>query len=461
MPLSMQRTAGNLLTFESMSQPPWPLRSSLAANPLILPGRSAAPGKSRRSRTTSGARDRTASRSAAEPLPIIAFSHLGWDWVWQRPQQFLSRFGRRHRVLFVETYCSDVAETRIATRVAEGHPKITVLQMHLPAAHWHDGAYIDAERRRALQAVLADELRGEFEQPLLWFYDPMAVVAFAGHLGERGIVYDCMDELAQFRGAPPQLVERERELLRVADVVFCGGQKMRKKRLPLNPNTHFYGTGVDVGHFGAALSDRQALAPEIAALNGAPVLGYFGVVDERMDYELLAKLADARADWHIVMVGPAAKVNPADFPQRPNLHWIGGRKYEQLPALTKGFSVAMMPFALNAATEYINPTKALEYMAAGRPVVSTALGEVKMNFGSVARIARSHDEFIALCAREVAKPSRARIERGLRLAAENTWEAIVAKMEAHIADALATTPDEKAADTQTVTSAALPKLAYV
>lgn len=401
-----------------------------------------------------------APAAAASAPPIIVLSHLGWGWVWQRPQQFLSRFSRRHRVLFVETYCGDVPATRIDLRPAEGYPNLTVLQMHLPASRWHDGAFIDLERRRALQAALAGELRGQFEQPLLWFYDPMAVVAFAGHLRERAIVYDCMDELSQFRGAPPELVERERQLLAVADVVFCGGQKMRKKRLPLNANTHFFGTGVDLEHFGAAQAHALPVAPEIAAFGTAPVLGYFGVVDERIDYELLRKLADARADWHVVMVGPTAKVDPAELPRRPNLHWLGARPYAQLPAIAKGFAVAMMPFALNAATEYINPTKALEYMATGRPVVSTALDEVRMNFGPVARIARTHQEFIALCDREVRAPSRVRIRRGLRLAAENTWEAVVAKMEQHIADVLdgGEAPNAAAA---ALDANPLPKLAYV
>lgn len=366
-------------------------------------------------------------------------------------------------MLFVETYCSDVQSSRVDLRKVEKHPNITVAQLHLPASRWQDGDYIDAERRRVLKATLSGELAGRFDNPLLWFYDPMGVVAFAGHLNEQAVIYDCMDELSQFRGAPPELIARERELLSVADVVFCGGQKMRKKRLPLNANTHFYGTGVDCDHFGAALSDELEVAPEIAKLNGAPVLGYFGVIDERIDYELIAKLADARSDWHIVMVGPTAKVNPAEFPQRPNLHWIGGRTYAQLPALTKGFSVAMMPFALNAATEYINPTKALEYMAAGRPVVSTALDEVRMNFGHVARIAKAHDEFIALCEREVAKPSRTRVARGLKLAAENTWEAIVGKMEKHIADALAANATNESARSEAaaLNPTSLTNLAYV
>jgi glycosyltransferase involved in cell wall biosynthesis len=382
--------------------------------------------------------------------------------VWQRPQQYLSRFAKRHRVLFVENYCSDVATTRVEIKAVEGHPNVTVLQTHMPRAHWNDGTFIDQERRRVLKAALGSELKGQYENPLLWFYDPMAVVSFAGHLKERAIVYDCMDELSQFRGAPPALLERERELLSVADVVFCGGQKMRKKRLPLNSNTHFFGTGVDCVHFGQALQPELKVAPEIAALGSAPVLGYFGVIDERIDYDLLDKLAGSRPDWHVVMVGPTAKVNPADFPKRENLHFIGGRPYADLPSLTKGFTVAMMPFAINAATEYINPTKALEYMAAGRPVVSTALDEVRMNFGKVARIAESHAEFIGFCAKEAEAPSRARVARGLKLAEENTWESNIAKMENHIADVLARgAGSSRSAKSPALQSAKLPRLAYV
>lgn len=366
--------------------------------------------------------------------PIICLCHLSWNWVWQRPQQFLSRFAKKHPVLFVETYCSNVPTSTVQLRMAENHPNVTIAEIHIPQSRWHDGDFVDRERRYALKGALADQLKGKFDNAILWFYDPMAVTAFAGELDERLIVYDCMDELAQFKGAPPELLAREQTLLRQADVVFCGGRKMREKRLPVNPNCHFYGTGVDIAHFGKARTKDLAVAAEIAALKG-PVIGYFGVVDERIDYELLAKLADARSDWHVVMVGPTAKVNPEEFPKRPNLHFIGGRSYDQLPALTKGFSVCMMPFAINAATEYINPTKALEYMAAGRPVVSTAINEVKSNFSSVARVAQNHLEFVSWCVREAEAPSAARVQAGLRMAAENTWEAIAGKMEAHIAEA--------------------------
>jgi glycosyltransferase involved in cell wall biosynthesis len=265
----------------------------------------------------------------------------------------------------------------------------------------------------------------------------MAVTAFAGHCGEQAIAYDCMDELSQFRGAPPALREREQELLTRADVVFCGGRKMRDKRLPANPNCHFFGTGVDCTHFGAARSAELAVDPAIAALPGK-VFGYFGVIDERIDYELLSRLADACPDCSIAMVGPTAKVDPAELPKRANLHWLGARSYADLPAITKGFAVCLMPFALNEATEFINPTKALEYMATGRPVVSTALDEVKANFAGACAIAGSHDEFIALCQRAATAPDRTILDRARALAEQNTWEAIVERMEGHLQNVLRT-----------------------
>lgn len=371
--------------------------------------------------------------AANSPRPVIAICHLGWDWVWQRPQQFLSRLAKRHPLLFVETHRTPHHDSFTRTRPAQNHPEVTILEVHLPAGRWGDGAFIDAERRRILQHRLTHELAGRYDEAILWFNDPMAVTAYAGHLGESMIVYDCMDELTQFNGAPPEMVTRERELIGLADVIFCGGRKMRDKRLPLNPNTHFYGTGVDCVHFGSARSTALAVDAEIAALPG-PVLGYFGVLDERIDYALVAALADAFPEGSIAMVGPVAKVDPAALPRRPNLHWLGGRPYARLPAITKGFAACLMPFARNASTEFINPTKALEYMAAGRPVISTALDEVRTNFSSVAHVADTHAEFIQMCRQETSAPSRARVKRGLKLAAENTWEAITAKMDAHIAD---------------------------
>jgi glycosyltransferase involved in cell wall biosynthesis len=377
---------------------------------------------------------RTSGKAAPEDnpagVPIGCLCHLRGDGGWQRPQQLLSRLALNHPVLFVETYCSEIKESFSHARAAAGHPGVTVLEMHLPGARWHDGAFIDAERRRLLK-IFFHEKAGRYDRPILWFNDPMAVVAFGRTCDERAIVYDCMDELAQFRGAPPGLRERERELLCLSDVVFCGGRKMRERRLPLNPNCHFYGTGVDNAHFGAARTAAQAVDPAIAQLPGK-VLGYFGVIDERIDYELLIRLADADPSWSIAMVGPSAKIDPASLPQRENLFWLGARNYAQLPAIAKGFAVCLMPFALNEATEFINPTKALEYMATGRPVVSTQLDEVKFNFSSECLIAASHDEFVAFCREQIAAPDEDRILSGIDLAAAHSWEATVESMERHL-----------------------------
>jgi glycosyltransferase involved in cell wall biosynthesis len=263
----------------------------------------------------------------------------------------------------------------------------------------------------------------------------MAVTAFAGQLNETLIVYDCMDELSKFRYAPPELPLRETKLLQRADVVFTGGRSLYESKRVANANCHFYGCGVDLAHFGGARKPETAVPAELGKLP-KPVLGYFGVVDERMDYELITKLADANPAWSIVMIGPALKVGTNDLPRRPNLHWLGQRSYAELPAYCKGFDVCLIPFALCEATEFINPTKALEYMATGKPIVSSAVPDVVRNFGSIAKIARDHDEFILHCRDAIERSDEPAIAHGLQLAAESSWESIVAQMESHIAEAL-------------------------
>jgi glycosyltransferase involved in cell wall biosynthesis len=393
------------------------------------------PAERRPTRVKSDIRPGTKSRS---DYPIIVHCHLCWDWVWQRPQQFMSRFSHRHRVLFIETLAPDenLVTPLAQIRRFEKWPNLTLLRLQFPTARWHDGAWVDRERRRLVKQALRGPLRGQFNGAVQWFYDPMAVTAFAGQLREIATVYDCMDELSQFKGAPPEMRAREAELLARADVVFTGGRRMWESKSRHNPNCHFYGCGVDVPHFSKARSAATAIPDDIAALP-KPVLGYFGVVDERIDYDLLAQLAAANPTGSIVMVGPTAKVDPAALPRAKNLHWLGGRDYGELPAYCKGFDACLMPFALNAATEYINPTKALEYMAAGRPIVSSAIYDVVKNFGSVVHVANSHAEFLELCHKAVTRADASRIQEGLEMASANSWESIVEKMEGHIAEALA------------------------
>jgi glycosyltransferase involved in cell wall biosynthesis len=267
-----------------------------------------------------------------------------------------------------------------------------------------------------------------------WFYDPMAVTAFAGHLDEAAIVYDCMDELSLFKGAPPELVRRERELLAIADVVFAGGPKMWKTKRAINRNCFCYGCGVDFEHFGRNRSQGLLCPSELISLN-EPLFGYIGVVDERLDYGLIDALARS-TKGHVVMVGPWTKIDPADLPRRENLHWLGGRDYAELPAYAAAFDVCLMPFALNDATRFINPTKALEYMATGRPLVSTAIEDVVAQFADIVAVAHNRSDFVAFCERAAVQPDTAAVERGLARARSNSWDAIVEKLEAHVLDVL-------------------------
>jgi glycosyltransferase involved in cell wall biosynthesis len=374
--------------------------------------------------------------ASPEPsFPIIVHSHLGWDWVWQRPQQFHSRLSKRHRILFVEGPVPQpgLEAARVSLREVADYPNIVVLQMAMPQHRWQDGAWVDKERRRLVQSVLNGPLGADFADPVQWFYDPMAVTSFAGHLGETAIVYDCMDQLSQFRGAPSELVRRERELLAIADVVFAGGPKICEEKRPQNANCYSIGCGVDAAHFAKAKDPRTPVPPDVADLPG-PVFGYIGVVDERLDYELIATVADGNRDGSVVMVGPWTKVDRATFPERPNLHWLGARDYSELPAYAKRFDVCLMPFALNDATEFINPTKALEYMATGRPIVATPIEDVVRQFEDVVKVVATPDAFVAACHRAAECPNRVGVRRGLKLAARNSWESIVEKLEAHVLD---------------------------
>jgi glycosyltransferase involved in cell wall biosynthesis len=375
-------------------------------------------------------------RNGIDPnYPIIVHCHLCWDWVWQRPQQFLSRLSARHKILFVETIGPDPQLSSPMARFwnPPGFPNVTILRLQFPCWRWPDGAFVDTERQRLVKEFLAGPGLGQFNDAVQWFYDPMTIPAFLGQMDEIATVYDCMDELSRFSEAPPQMKGRERRLLTASDVVFTGGRKLWESKKLFNTNCHFYGCGVDVEHFGKARAPGTKIPADIAPLK-KPLLGYFGVIDERMDYDLLVKLAEANPDWSIAMVGPTLKVH--HFPNLPNLHWLGKKEYADLPAYCKAFDVCLMPFALNEATEFINPTKALEYMATGRPVVSSAVADVVTNFGSIVKIGRSHDEFISLCRESIERPDENAIAAGLKKAAENSWDSIVAQLEDHVANAL-------------------------
>ena len=371
--------------------------------------------------------------------PIIVHSHLRWDFVWQRPQQLLSRLALRNHVLFVEEpiHLDDVAVARLD--VSQPMPRVHRVVPTLPAALRGDYDASIAVIRELLRGRLAgDQVLGvHFARPIQWFYTPMPAPAMIGAFDERAVVYDCMDELSKFRFAPRELVDRERFLMAQADVVFTGGYKLWQSKSRYHTNVHFFGCGVDVAHFATARSADVEVPREIAALD-RPVIGYYGVIDERIDYELLRAIACELPGAELVMIGPVVKVDPAELPRAENIHWVGQRQYSELPAHVKGFDVCLMPFALNDATEYINPTKTLEYMAAGKPIVSTAISDVVHNFTPVVAVAHSAPEFVAAVREAIESPNAELLARGLEQARANSWESIVARMERIVRDAMRT-----------------------
>jgi glycosyltransferase involved in cell wall biosynthesis len=362
-------------------------------------------------------------------MPIVVHSHLRWDFVWQRPQQVLSRLARQHRVLFVEEplYLDDASGPRLD--LTQPMPGVYRAVPLMPGGLRECYDACIAAVRDLLQAEMAagGGLSQLFERPIQWFYTPMPAPAMIGAFNERAILYDCMDELSKFRFAPAALVDRERLLLSNADVVFAGGHRLFLSKSEHHDNVHFFGCGVDVAHFGRARSADVAVPRDIASL-GNRVMGYYGVIDERIDYTLLLRLASAYPDDSLVMIGPVVKVDPRELPQAPNIHWLGQRAYDELPAYVKRFDVCLMPFALNEATEYINPTKTLEYMAAAKPIVSTALSDVKHHFSPIVAVAESHDQFIRLVRAALSAPDRQLIARGVREAQNNTWDSVVNRM---------------------------------
>jgi beta-glucosidase/6-phospho-beta-glucosidase/beta-galactosidase/glycosyltransferase involved in cell wall biosynthesis len=373
---------------------------------------------------------------ATDKYGIVVFSHLRWGFVWQRPQQFLSRFARFHPVLFVEEPFFDLAPG--STPRYDLHrvlPNVTVFCPHAPPESARGPKLLPSIRGWVKEAMDTLNTRGEFDQPLLWYYSPMDSSWSLGHFANRGIVYDSMDELSQFTGAPKELIDNEKRLMVHADVVFTGGYELWLKKSAQHPNAHFYGCGVEFDHFNKASDPATSVPPDVDFLT-RPIIGWFGVVDERVDYHLLAEVARMRPDWTLAVVGPVVKIDPNLLPHSPNLHWLGGRDYSVLPNYCKAFDVCMMAFAINKATEFINPTKALEYMATGKPVISTPVKDVLRQYTDIVEIAATPAEFVEKVEKMLESPDQKKIEAGLALAKKNSWEGTVAAMRGNIKEAI-------------------------
>ncbi|MFW9268249.1 glycosyltransferase family 1 protein [Pseudomonas sp. NR3] len=327
-----------------------------------------------------------ASTTSLRPT-LLCLSHLRWGFVYQRPQHVMSRLARDYDVLFFEEPIFEGRQTAHLEHygVAEG---VTVLVPRLPKG-LDEAQVIDAQRE-LLDAWLAQHWPSEL---MLWYLTPMSQV-FTDHLEANVVIFDCMDELSAFKFAPPALVEMERRLMAKANVVFTGGYSLWEAKRQHHDNVHAMPSSVDVAHFAAA---RQPIPdPADQAAIAHPRLGFFGVIDERFDIDLVRELATQRPEWQIVLIGPVVKIDPDTLPRSPNIHYLGAKQYEELPAYLAGWDVALMPFALNESTRFISPTKTPEYLAGGCPVVSTPIRDVVNGYGGsgVVAIADSPQAFI-------------------------------------------------------------------
>jgi UDP-galactopyranose mutase len=297
---------------------------------------------------------------------------------------------------------------------------------------------MDGEALKAAQRTLVDLLLRQHgvSKYTLWYYTPMAL-PFTRHLSPLSVVYDCMDELSAFAGAPPELTALEAELLTRCDLVLTGGHSLYEAKRERHHNVHAYPSAVDVGHFAAARTWTRT--PDDQRRIPAPRIGYYGVIDERLDLPLISGLARNRPDWQIVLIGPVIKVDPANLPQAPNIHYLGPKRYEELPAYVAGWDVAVMPFARNEATRFISPTKTPEYLAAGKPVVSTSIRDVVRTYGTtgMVRIADTVDAFVSAVEDAMRDNRATRITRIDEHLKDQSWDHTWSRIEALMTDTTA------------------------
>ncbi len=324
--------------------------------------------------------------STFEMRDVVCLSHLRWDFVYQRPQHLMSRLAAAGRVFYFEEPIFFDGETYLSSS-----PRGENIFVCVP--HINHGQAAEAVE---IQQTMLDNLiaENEIKEYIQWFYTPTAL-DFAAHLQPLATIFDCMDELSAFKFAPPELLENERLLLERADLVFTGGQSLYEAKKNRHARVFSFPSSIDAAHFATARTIKNE--PEDQKKIPAPKLGFCGVIDERMDTILLVEMADLRPDWQFVMIGPVVKIAPEDLPRRSNIHYLGSKNYDELPAYLAGWDIALMPFAMNESTKFISPTKTPEYLAAGKSVISTPIRDVVNPYGeqNLLYIASTAEEFVA------------------------------------------------------------------
>ena len=347
---------------------------------------------------------------------LVCFSHLRWNYVYQRPQHLLTRFMQNHMVYYVEEPLFDAPSGPWleVTRPAE---KLCVVVPHLPEETSEEESI--ARQKEMLANFF---IENEINQYFFWYYTPMALPV-SDHFNPALIVYDCMDELSAFKFAPVSLKEKEKELFKKADLVFTGGYSLYEAKKNRHPDVHVFPSSIDAGHFNKARFYNVDPIDQDSIPH--PRIGYFGVIDERMDLTLIEGIARRKPEWHIVMVGPVAKISPDTLPKMPNIHYLGMKQYEELPSYISGWDIAMLPFAHNESTRYISPTKTPEYLAAGKPVISTPIIDVLRTYGrnGLVNIAGTPEEFVRVATLELENNDREEwLDKVDELLSHNSWD---------------------------------------
>ncbi|KQT18151.1 hypothetical protein ASG31_05300 [Chryseobacterium sp. Leaf404] len=352
---------------------------------------------------------------------LLCFSHLSWNFVYQRPQHLLTRFAKQYQVFYFE------------------EPKLGDSDRY--TVNIQDGVYIieliisehNEFTNQRIQNLILNVLREyDIKDYLTWYYTPMAL-QFTGMLQPQKVIFDSMDELSAFRFAPPKLLEMEEELFRKADVVFTGGHSLYQAKKGRHHNIHAMPSSIDKSHFEKARQYQPD--PEDQCAIGFPRLGFFGVVDERFDIELLRDVSAQRPDWQFVIIGPVVKINPDDLPRAENIHYLGSKSYSELPSYIAHWDIALILFALNESTEFISPTKTPEYLAAGKPVISTAIRDVVQPYGnaSLVQIIDDADSFILAAEKIMADPDRDHWLRTVdHFLEDESWDQAFSRMNALI-----------------------------
>jgi glycosyltransferase involved in cell wall biosynthesis len=359
---------------------------------------------------------------------LLVFSHLRWEFVTQRPQHLMNRFAKNHKVLFIEEPIGYDSTNKGTAHIIRPNENITVIQPR-----------IDNGDMQQLADVVKQEMKKEgIADCIYWFYSGMFVDVLS-HLDVcKGIVFDCMDELSAFKGAPQELIDKEKLLISKANVVFTGGKSLYESKKRFHQNVYCFPSSVDHSHFEKALEDSIEVPQDLNAIPH-PTVGFYGVIDERMDLDLMRETAERMPQVHFIYIGPVVKIAEEDLPRRDNVHYLGSKKYDELPNYLKGIDIAFMPFALNKSTEFISPTKTLEFMAALKPIVSTAIKDVERDYSNIVPIIHTAEEAknaIQQFLDETAEQKQKRESEETTIIKKTSWDKTQKEMETIITNSI-------------------------